>query len=66
MNVKKPNNGKFQMTGLKKETSPEAQKIDPLFSSLDIVDPEMKVLNRRIVLINSNFELGFEIVVMCL
>lgn len=63
MNVKLFNNGKFQMTGLKKETHPLeiSERLIHYFQSLDIVDPEMKVVNHRIVLINSNFELGFEI-----
>jgi TATA-box binding protein (TBP) (component of TFIID and TFIIIB) len=63
MNVKLFNNGKIQITGLKKEN----QGIDLItnlieyFHNISIFNEEIEIVNHKLVLINSDFDIGFEI-----
>jgi TATA-box binding protein (TBP) (component of TFIID and TFIIIB) len=65
MNVKLFNNGKIQITGLKKENQgPELIKnlIDYFYDiSMFDDDKQIEIINHKLVLINSDFDLGFQI-----
>lgn len=63
MNVKLFNNGRIQITGLKKETQ-SINLVNILldyFKDFDIIKEETKLIDSKIVLINSDFDIGFEI-----
>ena len=63
MNVKLFNNGHIQITGLKK-TDQGKQLIHELIDYLqdfEIFEKEVSILDEKLVLINSDFDLGFEI-----
>ncbi len=63
MNVKLFNNGKIQITGLKKPT----QGIDLIntlldyFKDIDMIDNGLHIVTHELVLINSDFSMGYEI-----
>lgn len=63
MNVKLFNNGKIQITGLKKENQgPDLiQNLIEYFYDISIFDKEINIINHDLVLINSDFDLGFQI-----
>ena len=63
MNVKLFNNGKLQITGLKGiHQGPElVQKLIEYLQELDIIDHDTYLINHRLVLINSDFDIGYEI-----
>ena len=63
MNVKLFNNGKVQITGLKKENQgPELiQNLINYFHDISIFNEDVQILNHKSVLINSDFDIGFEI-----
>ena len=63
MNVKLFNNGKIQITGLKKvHQGPELiQLLIEYFKDLSILDYDTFLMNHKLVLINSDFDIGFEI-----
>ncbi len=63
MNVKLFNNGKIQITGLKKETQSDNLVNDLIqyFQDLDIMEDETQIVDSKIVLINSDFDMGFQI-----
>tara|TARA_B100001123_G_C15209225_1_gene986544 strand:- start:41 stop:781 length:741 start_codon:yes stop_codon:yes gene_type:complete len=63
MNVKLFNNGKIQITGLKKiDQAPKlVQKLIEYFRDLSIMTEETVLMNHKLVLINSDFNIGFEI-----
>ena len=63
MNVKLFNNGHIQITGLKK-TDQGKQLIHELIDYLqdfEIFEKEVSILDEKLVLINSDFDMGFEI-----
>ena len=62
MNVKLFNNGKIQITGLKGETqAPKLVKeLLAYFKSLDLIE-DIQLVGYKIVLINSDFSMGYEI-----
>ena len=63
MNVKLFNNGKIQITGLKGiNQGPElVQKLIEYLQDLSILDYSTKLINHKLVLINSDFDIGYEI-----
>ena len=63
MNVKLFNNGRIQITGLKKENQGNdlVNKLLDYFSDCSIFNDTIKVINSQIVLINSDFDIGYEI-----
>ena len=63
MNVKLFNNGKIQITGLKKEGQGPIliQNLIDYFYDISMFNKEVKILKHDLVLINSDFDLGFEI-----
>ena len=63
MNVKLFNNGKIQITGLKKTDQGPLliQKLLDYFQDISIIENEIKILNHKLVLINSDFNIGYEI-----
>jgi len=63
MNVKLFNNGNIQITGLKQEKQPDILINDLInyLQDLDIMDEDTKIMESKLVLINSDFDLGFEI-----
>tara|TARA_B110000285_G_C15121679_1_gene617570 strand:+ start:1049 stop:1792 length:744 start_codon:yes stop_codon:yes gene_type:complete len=63
MNVKLFNNGRIQITGLKKEEQAPnlVESLIEYFWEFDIFEHPVKLINNEIVLINSDFELGYEI-----
>jgi TATA-box binding protein (TBP) (component of TFIID and TFIIIB) len=63
MNVKLFNNGKLQITGLKGVNQAPAliQKLIEYFQDLSVLSYDAFLVNHKLVLINSDFDLGFEI-----
>ena len=63
MNVKLFNNGRIQITGLKKEeqASNLVESLIEYFFEFDIFENPVQLIHKEIVLINSDFELGYEI-----
>ena len=63
MNVKLFNNGRIQITGLKREEQAEnlIEGLIEYFWEFDVFDKPVKLINTEIVLINSDFELGYQI-----
>ncbi len=63
MNVKLFNNGKIQITGLKKEDQGIIliQNLIQYFQNISIFDKEVSIVDHKLVLINSDFDIGFEI-----
>ena len=63
MNVKLFNNGKIQITGLKKTYQGPllVQKLLDYLKDISIMEDEIELINHKLVLINSNFNIGFEI-----
>ena len=63
MNVKLFNNGRIQITGLKKEeqASNLVESLIEYFWEFDIFEHPVQLIHKEIVLINSDFELGYEI-----
>ena len=63
MNVKLFNNGRVQITGLKHENQGEilVNKLLQYFKDFEIVCDYTKLIDSQIVMINSDFDLGFEI-----
>lgn len=63
MNVKLFNNGKIQITGLKQENQSDdlVNNLIGYFQDLDIMEEDTKIIDSKIVLINSDFDLGFKI-----
>lgn len=64
MNVKLFNNGRIQITGLKKENQgePLIKGLIEYLSDFCIFDSEVEILTSKIVLINSDFDMGYQIV----
>ena len=63
MNVKLFNNGRIQITGLKKEYQ-GVQLINDFINylmDLSIINNPINIINHKIVLINSDFDIGYEI-----
>ena len=60
MNVKLFNNGRIQITGLKneKQGSGLVKKLLQYFKDFEVIDIEL--IEDNIVLINSDFDLGFQ------
>ena len=63
MNVKLFNNGKLQITGLKKvDQGPKlVQTLIEYLQDLSIIDYDTFLVNHKLVLINSDFDIGYEI-----
>tara|TARA_B100001094_G_C18193580_1_gene808998 strand:- start:3572 stop:4318 length:747 start_codon:yes stop_codon:yes gene_type:complete len=63
MNVKMFNNGRIQITGLKNEKQPIdlVGKFLLYLKDLNIVEEEAEIIDNDIVLINSDFDMGYEI-----
>ena len=65
MNVKLFNNGKIQITGLKKENQaiPCIENLIKYFNDISIFEDEedISILKHELVLINSDFDIGFQI-----
>ena len=63
MNVKLFNNGRIQITGLKREEQSInlVKALMGYFYEFDIFKEEVQVIDHSIVLINSDFDLGYEI-----
>lgn len=63
MNVKLFNNGRVQITGLKKENQGDdlVNGLIDYLSDCSIFDESVKIINSKIVLINSDFDIGYEI-----
>ena len=63
MNVKLFNNGRIQITGLKAEKQPVilVKTLLEYFKDFDIVSEDACLIDSKIVLINSDFDIGFEI-----
>ena len=63
MNVKLFNNGKIQITGLKnEEQGPKlVQNLIEYLQDLSIMDEDTHLVQHKLVLINSDFDIGFEI-----
>ena len=63
MNVKLFNNGKIQITGLKKEDQgPKLiESLIEYLKDIDVMEEDTYLMNHKLVLINSDFDLGFEI-----
>tara|TARA_B100000902_G_scaffold357762_1_gene372442 strand:+ start:83 stop:820 length:738 start_codon:yes stop_codon:yes gene_type:complete len=62
MNVKMFNNGKIQITGLKKiDQAPQLiKKLIDYFQDIHIFQ-DMEILDHKLVLINSDFDIGYEV-----
>jgi len=63
MNVKLFNNGRIQITGLKKENQGGelVRGLLDYLSDFSIFDKDIHITNNKIVLINSDFDIGYEI-----
>tara|TARA_Y100000996_G_C22476951_1_gene624573 strand:- start:108 stop:851 length:744 start_codon:yes stop_codon:yes gene_type:complete len=63
MNVKLFNNGRVQITGLKNENQAVklVKKLIQYFKDFEVISDYTELIENRIVLINSDFDLGFEI-----
>jgi len=63
MNVKLFNNGKIQITGLKgiHQAPILVQKLIEYFQDLSILEYDTYLMNHKLVLINSDFDIGYEI-----
>ena len=63
MNVKLFNNGQIQITGLKEENQGPIliEKLLDYLKDINIVPEEVYLVNHKLVLINSDFDIGFEI-----
>ena len=63
MNVKLFNNGRIQITGLKNEgqATKLVKKLIEYFKDFEIISDYTELIENKIVLINSDFDLGFEI-----
>ena len=63
MNVKLFNNGRIQITGLKTENQAGklVKKLIQYFKDFDVIGDYSELIENKIVLINSDFDLGFEI-----
>ena len=63
MNVKLFNNGKIQITGLKgiNQSTELVEKLIDYFQALSVLDYETKLISSELVLINSDFDIGYEI-----
>lgn len=63
INIKLFNNGKIQLTGINKiqEITNIIQLLIDELSSNDIISKDTSILNYKIVLINSDFDIGFKI-----
>ena len=63
MNVKLFNNGKLQITGLKKvDQGPQlVQTLIEYLQDLSVLDYDTFLMNHKLVLINSDFDIGYEI-----
>ena len=63
MNVKLFNNGKLQITGLKKvDQGPKlVQRLIEYLQDLSVLDYDTFLMNHKLVLINSDFDIGYEI-----
>jgi TATA-box binding protein (TBP) (component of TFIID and TFIIIB) len=63
MNVKLFNNGKLQITGLKGVNQAPAlvQQLIEYFQDLSVMGYDTFLMNHKLVLINSDFDLGYEI-----
>ena len=63
MNVKLFNNGKIQITGLKgiNQSTVLVEKLIDYFQALSVLDYETKLISSELVLINSDFDIGYEI-----
>tara|TARA_B100000519_G_C14201380_1_gene418097 strand:- start:560 stop:1303 length:744 start_codon:yes stop_codon:yes gene_type:complete len=63
MNVKLFNNGRIQITGLKNENQAGklVKKLIQYFKDFEVISDYAELIENKIVLINSDFDLGFEI-----
>ena len=63
MNVKLFNNGRIQITGLKNENQAGklVLKLLQYFKDFEVISDYTELIENKIVLINSDFDLGFEI-----
>ncbi len=63
MNVKLFNNGRIQITGLKGENQAEVliRRLLVYFKDFNILDESAQLIDQKIVLINSDFDIGMEI-----
>ena len=63
MNVKLFNNGRIQITGLKNENQAVklVKKLIQYFKDFEVIGDYTELIENKIVLINSDFDLGFEI-----
>ncbi len=63
MNVKLFNNGKIQITGLKKEDQGHLLVKDLIeyFKDINVFEDDIYLVNHKLVLINSDFDIGYEI-----
>lgn len=63
MNVKLFNNGRIQITGLKNENQGAklVKKLLQYFKDFEVINDYTELIENKIVLINSDFDLGFEI-----
>jgi TATA-box binding protein (TBP) (component of TFIID and TFIIIB) len=63
MNVKLFNNGKIQITGLKgiNQSTVLVEKLINYLQDLSVLDYETKLVSSELVLINSDFDIGYEI-----
>ncbi len=63
MNVKLFNNGRIQITGLKNENQAVklVKKLIQYFKDFEVISDYAELIEDKIVLINSDFDLGFEI-----
>ena len=63
MNVKLFNNGRIQITGLKNENQAVklVKKLIQYFKDFDVMGDYAELIENKIVLINSDFDLGFEV-----
>ena len=63
MNVKLFNNGRIQITGLKNENQAVKliKKLIQYFKDFDVMGDYAELIENKIVLINSDFDLGFEV-----
>lgn len=63
MNVKLFNNGRIQITGLKNENQAVklVKKLIQYFKDFEVISDYTELIDNKIVLINSDFDLGFQI-----
>lgn len=63
MNVKLFNNGRIQITGLKNETQAGklVKKLLDYFKDFEVIGDYAELIDNKIVLINSDFDLGYQI-----